>query len=782
MTGASAGGPDGGVPGGDATPGSSGPRDGGLRAPVAMVVSRFPLITETFILRELDELERRGQPVRLVPLLREDPPVVHPEARPWVRRALFTPFLSRAILASNLRLLVRHPLRYGSVLLRLVAGTLHRPGVLFRTLALFPKAVHLGERLAGEGVRHLHGCFATYPATAAWVASRLFGLTFSFTAHAHDLFVHRALLGPKLRAARFVRAISRFNQRYLRQLYPAAREAGQVVVGPMGIEPERYDHPPPVRCRGEATDEVPGQTTAGARASGAPEGPVRVLCVAALKPYKGLPVLLESCRLLRQEAPPLVQRRGLVCDIVGEGPQRRSLERRIRRLGLGSEGEGDVRVRLLGARPQGEVARRMAEAEVFVLPSVVAPDGQMEGLPVVLMEALAARRPVVTTRLSGIPELVEDGVTGLLVEPGDAPALAAALERLLDDRRLARRLAEAGRRRVEEEFDLRRTAGVLAERFDTELSHRRRRERGGDGAPAAARNLVEALGLGVKTAGALGLRSFHPGTDATVLHLLLPRGHPLAEKNALREIVIKQARERAGQSRPPRERARWEYEVLERFHGAGIPVPRPVALWEEHASLAMEAVGGEALDDLLRGGRLAPPGAFRSLEADFRAAGAWLRDFQATTRSPQGVGRHGDFWPGNVRVGDGGWRGGAGGEEGWVARMTVLDWEGFAEGAEPEEDAAYFLVHAGLYLALPLLGGRRRRLEAAFLAGWCPGGSGEGGAARLAAAKAGVARRLQEPTSPPRARLPGHPHRSGGIGDFWRRRFLRSLAVSGGEP
>jgi len=744
-----------------------------VRPAVAVVVSRFPRLTETFILREIDELERQGQPVRLVSLLHERPPVVHPEARPWERRALYTPFLSLPVLASNLRTLGRRPGRYAALLGRLILGTLASPGVLLRTLAFFPKAVHLGERLEAEGLRHLHAHFATYPATVAWVASELFELTFSFTAHAHDLFVDRALLRSKVAAARFVRVISRFNRRYLEDRYPEAREPGRVEVIHMGIEPERYGADAP-RPR-------------------APGGPARLLCIAALKPYKGIPVLLEACEALAREG------RSFVCDVVGEGPERRALERQIRRRGLGGakkEGEGEAgagdRVRLVGAVSQQEVARRLARADVVVLPSVVAPDGQMEGLPVVLMEALASRRPVVATALSGIPELVEDGETGLLVPPGDAGALAAAITRLLEEPKLARSLAAAGRRRVEERFDVRGTVAALAARLD------------GESGPAPSPSPVLERWIGaVRGEPVLGLRRRRESPDARVTEWLLPAGaggsapdesaadvrredvrredvrrEDVPRLLLAREVVLKQPRDRPGQSRPPRERARREHEALRRLYDAGVAVPRPLGLpmaEQETPAVVMEAVAGEPLDRLLRRRRFARGERWAELEAAFGATGTWLREFQQATATGGGEGRrvarHGDLWPGNVRVDLAGWGHEAGRTGSAPPTVTVLDWEGFEAEASPSDDAAHFLVHAGLYLAYPLLGGRRRRLERAFCRGWRPRGLAEAERRELERARAAEARGL---LAAPDSRGVGR-----GPGAFWRRLALHRWVRAG---
>lgn len=388
------------------------------RPPLAVFMSRFPAVTETFILREMIELERQAERVLPVPMLRESPAVLHEAAVPWVGRAIYSPFLDRAIAAAVLRGMRRHPWKMVALLARLTAGTITRPGTLLRTLAIFPKSVWLAERLQREGVLHIHAHFATYPATMAAIVSELAPITFSITVHAHDIQVDRSLLRWKLGRARFIRSISDFNRRFLERLYPEVR--GRIEVIHVGIDPAAYPARPATPTNSEP----------------------RILTVAAHKPYKGLPVLIDACAILRAEG------LSFRCTIVGDGPMRGALESRIRALGL------DGSVSLAGSRPEKEVARMMSEADLFVLPSVVAPDGQMEGIPVALMEAMASARPVISTTISGIPELVDDGVGGLLVEPGDAAALAAAMRSLLDNPVRARRLGLQARQRVLRDFAL----------------------------------------------------------------------------------------------------------------------------------------------------------------------------------------------------------------------------------------------------------------------------------------------------------------------------------------
>lgn len=399
-------------------------------------MSRFPTVTETFILREMIEMERQGQAVRVVPMIRETPRVIHDAAKPWIDRALYTPWMSLPILRANLRTLLRSPLRYLLLLFKLMAGTLTSPSVLLRTLAAFPKSVFLAQELSREGVRHIHAHYATHPSTMALIIASLSEITFSFTVHAHDIQVDRRLLRWKLRETRFVRSISDFNRRFLEELYPSEAK-GKIIVIHVGIEPAAYEE----NAR---------------RLQVTPDGPPRILCVAAHKPYKGLPVLIEACALLRDEGI------ALRCDIVGDGPMRGELEAMIRARGL------EKIVTLAGPRPQEEVARMMAEARLFALPSIVAADGQMEGIPVALMEAMASGRAVVTTSISGIPELVEHDRNGLLVKPGDARAFADALKTLLRDPDRAAEMGRQGQKKVRAEFVLPDCVRQLVARLDEE--------------------------------------------------------------------------------------------------------------------------------------------------------------------------------------------------------------------------------------------------------------------------------------------------------------------------
>jgi glycosyltransferase involved in cell wall biosynthesis len=408
------------------------------RPAVAVLMSRFPTVTETFILREMIEMERQAQPVRLVPMLRENPPVIHDAAKPWTNRALYTKYISPAIVVSNLRTLLKRPGRYLSLLGKFIAGTITSPAMFVRTVAVFPKSVHLAEVLPKEGIGHIHAHYATHPSTMALIIASLSNITFSFTVHAHDIQVDRSLLRWKLRETKFVRSISDYNKRFLEKLYPAETEGGKIIVVHVGIEPEMYE---------ENSRKLVSMN------AGAP----KIVCVAAHRPYKGLPVLIEASRILKEQGV------AFECDVIGHGPMREELERMV-----ADKQVGDV-FRLAGPKSQDEVARMMAESTLFVLPSIIASDGQMEGIPVALMEAMASGRAVVSTSISGIPELVEHGISGLLVPPGDAQALAHAMRTLLENRERAKQMGVAGQKKVRAEFTLQDCVAQLLARLEREV-------------------------------------------------------------------------------------------------------------------------------------------------------------------------------------------------------------------------------------------------------------------------------------------------------------------------
>ena len=402
---------------------------------VAYVMSRFPKLTETFILAELEAMDRAGVRIELHPLLRQTGEPVQPAAVRWVERAHYLPFLSPAILRSQWTFLRdrRRRRRYLRAFADLIGGTWRSPNFLLGGLGIFPKVVHASLQMVDEGVDHVHCHFANHPALAGWLIHRLVGIPYSFTAHGSDLHVDRTMLPAKVAESAFAVTISADN-RALIEATCAPAAAGKVEVIHCGIDPATFR---PTEARGD--------------------GPLRIIAVGTLHEVKGQVHLIEACRSLAD--------RGIAfsCTFIGDGPDRAALESRVAELGLAD------RVTFAGRSTSDGVAAALRGADVLAAPSVPTRGGKREGIPVVLMEAMATGLPVVASRLSGIPELVTDGVDGLLVPPGDDIALADALARLAADPALRARLGAAGRETVLRDFDVDRNAALLAARIREHL-------------------------------------------------------------------------------------------------------------------------------------------------------------------------------------------------------------------------------------------------------------------------------------------------------------------------
>ncbi len=398
---------------------------------VAYIMSRFPHLPETFILREMNELIRQGWDIALYPLIQQKQAVLHPEAEPLFSRLRPLPFFSWSIIKANARTAVQQPETYANIWLRTLKETIRSPYMLVRAVSLLPRAVYAAELMSAEGVSHIHAHYATYPAYLAWVINQVSGIDYSITVHAHDIFVNQSMLKTKLDDAAFIAAISNYNREYVAAVAGSPIKEKTHIVH-CGIEPDLYENSPRSRAPGEYME---------------------IIHVGSLQPYKGQRYLVEACNHLRNRGIPFR------CQIIGEGEERASLTRLIRELGLESA------VLLLGAKTQQEVAQLLTQAHCYVQPSIVTPSGKMEGIPVALMEAMASSLPVVATSISGVPELVQPGETGYLVPPADTVALADALATVYQQPNYAARLAANGRALVQESFALEPNVTNLAELF-----------------------------------------------------------------------------------------------------------------------------------------------------------------------------------------------------------------------------------------------------------------------------------------------------------------------------
>jgi glycosyltransferase involved in cell wall biosynthesis len=397
--------------------------------PIAYLLKRFPRLSETFILHEMLALEARGVPLRVYALLDPQEKVVHPDVKRLAAPVVYLPNLTRAgvrpYLAAQATLLRRSPARYFYVMWR----ALHR-GDRRAGLRHFLRATWLGLDLERHRLRHLHAHFANAPALTAQLTSLLFDVPFSFTAHAKDIYTTAPpRLAERMRNARFVVTCTGHNETYLSGLVdaPTASHLHRIY---HGIDRNRFF----------PMAEVPSS-------------PPVILAVGRFVEKKGFPYLIDACARLKAQGIPFR------CQIVGGGPLKEELQARIASAGLTDT------VDLLAARAQDELVDLYRSATVVALPCVVLENGDRDGIPNVLVEAMSMGRPVVSTAISGIPELIEDGKSGILVPPRDAGALADALIRLLGDVELRRGLAEAAQHTVSRDFDMARNVERLESLF-----------------------------------------------------------------------------------------------------------------------------------------------------------------------------------------------------------------------------------------------------------------------------------------------------------------------------
>jgi len=400
-------------------------------AKIAYIMSRFPHLPETFILREMIVLENLGWEISLYPLILQNQIVVHPDAQPWIGKAHFSPWISCNIAKASLSQFKVSPQRFISLFVRVVRENFNSLGFLIRSIILFPKAVWMAEQIAKEEITHIHAHYATHPALVAWIIHKLTGIPYSLTVHAHDIFVDKSMLTIKLRDAAFIVAISKFNREYLVDC------AGDWVRKKIHV----------VHCG------VDVNYYASTKSRGMGDSPFEVLSIGSLQPYKGMEYLIEAIHLLKK------RNVAIHCRIVGEGKERTKLERLIVKYELESM------IELLGAQTQEKVAHLLSNVDCYVQPSIVTKEGKMEGIPVSIMEALASGLPVIATNISGIPELVEDGKTGWLIPPNSSVALADTLEIVISNQLEAIQRAHSGQKLVMQEFSIDENVKELATLF-----------------------------------------------------------------------------------------------------------------------------------------------------------------------------------------------------------------------------------------------------------------------------------------------------------------------------
>jgi glycosyltransferase involved in cell wall biosynthesis len=392
---------------------------------VGFVVKRYPRYSETFVVREILAHERAGVEIHIFSLRPSDDTHFQDllaRVRGPVNHLCFpAPGLQPDVLTSTSVTAANFWRRLADAVRILPGLWPELEGMTDEDAREVYQAAQLAYLVRQTGIQHLHAPFASDAATVARLGARMAGVSFSFTARAKDIFhasVDSEDLRGKLRDAAGVVTISDYHLDYLHRTY-----------GPLAAHVQRI-------YNGIDLDEFPYRRP--------DDRPPVIVAVGRLVEKKGFGDLIDACALLA------VRGRSFRCRIAGVGSLQAALQEQIARCRLQDQ------VTLIGPRPQNEIAREMQSAAVLAAPCTVAEDGDRDGLPNVIQEALALGTPVVSTDVTGIPEVVRDGERGLLVRQHDPQALADALDRLLADTGMRVRLAEEARRFMEAEFDIHR--------------------------------------------------------------------------------------------------------------------------------------------------------------------------------------------------------------------------------------------------------------------------------------------------------------------------------------
>jgi colanic acid/amylovoran biosynthesis glycosyltransferase len=396
---------------------------------IGYVLKVYPRYSETFILTEILAHERAGLDLAIFSLRPATDGLFHDALARIRARVTYLP--GETLKAAELWQAIRNLDEEMPDFWHVVKGT---PDVEVQDIY---QAVLLARKVKAMGITHLHAHFGTVATTVARLASQMAGITYSFTAHAKDIY-HESVksddLRRKIRDAAFVVTVSDYNLQYLRETFDEVTQNVARIYNGLDLQEFPYIAPS--------------------------DRPMRLLAVGRLVEKKGFTHLIDAARIL------VDQGRLFQLDIIGGGEMEGTLRTLIERLHL------EEYVNLLGSLPQSEVKRHIQGAAVMAVPCVVGEDGNRDGLPTVLLEAMALGTPCISTDVTGIPEILHDGETGLLVPQRDPQALAAACARLLDDCDLRVRLAANAREMIETQFDIHCNTGLMRQHFAAAIAQR----------------------------------------------------------------------------------------------------------------------------------------------------------------------------------------------------------------------------------------------------------------------------------------------------------------------
>lgn len=404
---------------------------------VAYFLQRFPAITRTFIAREADWIREHDVDITIFSLLQPTDKVVHKQSKKLLPLVIQSPYLSIKIIRANVYFLRTVPVRYIQALCAVIWQTYHEPDTLLKAITLFPKSVYFARKVKDGNYDHIHTHFVYIGAIAADVASTLTGVSHSVRPHAFGLFERNQKSARKsLERANKIITISTYHKQYIAELCPDV-DAEHIHAVYCGLETS------------QTSSKIAEQRT---------QTP-QILSIGRAIEKKGHEYLAEACATLAERGV------NFHCTmVVGDDAGSKKLQELVNKLGCENQ------ITLLGDQSQAEIMWLYNRSDIFALACVVAKSGDRDGIPSVLIEAMACGLPVATTNVAGIPDLVENEVNGLMVDERNSQQMADALERLIHDEHLCERFGRRGRERVLEKFEIRHVTKQLADLFRASIA------------------------------------------------------------------------------------------------------------------------------------------------------------------------------------------------------------------------------------------------------------------------------------------------------------------------
>jgi len=390
-------------------------------------VSLFPCWSETFIVREILALKRKGIEVIIFSLKQSEEKIIQTEVKQLVDSVIYPEGLVKTV-KNNIFYSIKNFATVSKSFFDIVTSMYRTPIVALKSMVVVWRTLGVLPDIGSQNVDWIHAHWATYPSTSAMMMSKVLNIPFSFTAHAHDIFEENQLLNQKYDAVSFGVTISEYNKKYL------ANKLNRSFSNELNI----------IHCGVDLSEMKYSREDRHAK---------DILTVGRLDEIKGFKYLIKACSLLKAE------KVNFTCQIVGDGPLKEEL------LALRNQLDLQNHVKFLGVLKQEEIKELLKNATMFVLPSVKTSTGNMDGIPVALMEAMATGLPAISTNVSGIPELIEDGVSGYLCEPKNFEDLAKKMTLLLSDTNLQNTFSKEARSKVEHQFSAELEAEKLMQLF-----------------------------------------------------------------------------------------------------------------------------------------------------------------------------------------------------------------------------------------------------------------------------------------------------------------------------